>query len=245
MNSASILWLRQDLRLHDQPALLAAAEEGPSVPVYILDETTGVWKIGGAQRWWLHHSLSALQEGLARLGSRLIIRRGGSVRELSRLAAELGIRRVHAVRHYEPWWRDAEGRLGAELDLRLHDGDALVPPERVRTGAGSAYKIYTPYWRALQQHLPPAEPLPSPENLQAPDRWPRSEDLENWQLLPTRPNWASAFGDQWSPGETSALDRLRSFTHQLERYSDQRDLPSEEEPVASHLISILVKFPPG
>ena len=215
--------------MHDQPALLAAAAEGAVVPVYILDdESPGAWKIGGAQRWWLHHSLAALHKELVPLGSRLILRRGESVRELSKLAAELGIRRVQATRHYEPWWRDAEKRLGAELDLQLHEGNVVVPPERVSTGAGAAYKIYTPYWRALQEQLPPAEPLPSPEGLHAPDWWPSSDDLESWQLLPTRPNWASAFGEQWAPGEASALERLRYFIDEVERYSDRRDLPSQE-----------------
>jgi deoxyribodipyrimidine photo-lyase len=229
MTAASILWLRQDLRLHDQPALLAAAQEGPVVPVYILDdESPGAWKIGGAQRWWLHHSLAALREGLERLGSRLILRRGESARELSRLAAELGVRRVHATRHYEPWWREAEQRVGAGLDLQLHGGNVLVPPERVRSGAGTPYKIYTPYWRALQEQLPPAEPLPPPESLQAPDRWPDSEALETWRLLPTKPNWASAFGEEWKPGEVSALERLRSFADEVELYSGRRDLPSQE-----------------
>jgi deoxyribodipyrimidine photo-lyase len=229
MKAASILWLRQDLRLHDQPALLAAAQEGAVVPVYILDdESPGAWKIGGAQRWWLHHSLLALQEGLAQLGSRLVLRRGETGRELSRLAAELGIRRLHATRHYEPWWREAEQRVEAELDLQLHDGNVLVPPERVRTGAGTAYKIYTPYWRALQEQLPPVEPLASPESLRAPDRWPDSEALETWQLLPTRPDWASAFGEEWNPGEASALERLRRFVDEVELYSDRRDLPGVE-----------------
>jgi deoxyribodipyrimidine photo-lyase len=229
MAATSILWLRQDLRLHDQPALLAAAREGAVVPVYILDdERPGAWKIGGAQRWWLHQSLLALREGLERLGSRLILRRGESARELSRLAAELNIRRVHATHHYEPWWRKAERRVGAELDLQLHGGNVLVPPEGVRTGAGTAYKIYTPYWRALQEQLPPPEPMPPPEGLQAPEKWPEREELESWQLLPTKPNWASAFGDEWIPGEATALERLRSFIGEAERYSDRRDLPSQE-----------------
>jgi deoxyribodipyrimidine photo-lyase len=229
MTAVSILWLRQDLRLHDQPALLAAAQEGAVVPVYVLDdESPGAWKIGGAQRWWLHHSLTALREGLERLGSRLILRRGESARELSRLAADLGVRRIYATRHYEPWWREAEKRVGSELDLQLHGGNVLVPPERVRTGAGTPYKIYTPYWRALQEQLPPAEPAGAPESLQAPARWPDSDALETWQLLPTRPDWASAFGEEWKPGEASALERLRSFVDEVERYSDRRDLPSEE-----------------
>lgn len=225
----SIVWLRQDLRTHDQPALFAAAQEGPVVPVYILDDRTpGRWKMGGAQRWWLHHSLTALRETLEKLGSGLTLLRGETLQVLERLAAEIGTRRIHATQHYEPWWRDAERRVAAEFELVLHPGNVLVPPEQVRSGAGSPYKIYTPYWRAMKEQLPPGDPLPEPERLQAPERWPGDDDLKSWQLLPHRPNWAAGFGDEWTPGEAAALDRLHAFTERARYYAEQRDLPSEE-----------------
>ncbi|WP_031441207.1 deoxyribodipyrimidine photo-lyase, partial [Sphingomonas sp. FUKUSWIS1] len=77
MTTPVLLWLRQDLRLHDHPALVAATQEGPVIPVYILDDDApGDWAIGGAQRWWLHHSLEAFAKSLDKKGSRLILRRG-------------------------------------------------------------------------------------------------------------------------------------------------------------------------
>ena len=83
-----LLWFRQDLRLHDQPALVAAMRDGPVIPVYILDdETPGDWRIGGAQRWWLHDSLVRLAAALEAKGSRLILRRGRSATVLRDLLA--------------------------------------------------------------------------------------------------------------------------------------------------------------
>ena len=74
---ACLLWLRQDLRISDHPALAAAIAEGGVVPVYILDdERPGDWRIGAAQRWWLHHSLEALGQSYAKRGSALVLRRG-------------------------------------------------------------------------------------------------------------------------------------------------------------------------
>ncbi|HEX8626078.1 MAG TPA: deoxyribodipyrimidine photo-lyase [Allosphingosinicella sp.] len=229
MAAPSIVWLRQDLRLDDQPALAAAAIEGAAIPVYVLDdETPGRWKIGGAQRWWLHHSLRQLDRSLQARGSRLILRRGRAEAELARLAEEAGAGRIHATRHYEPWWREAEGKVARSLNLVLHSGSLLVPPEQVRTGAGSPYKIYTPYWRALQAQLPPPQPVAPPGRLRAPERWPQSEDLDSWHLLPARPNWASAFGDEWRPGEAAALDRLSDFSARAGDYAGARDRPGEE-----------------
>ena len=94
-----LLWLRQDLRLHDQPALIAAVADGAVIPVYVLDdESAGEWRIGGGQRWWLHGSLTSLDKGLRALGSRLILRRGPVVEVLHALMAETGAARVHAIR---------------------------------------------------------------------------------------------------------------------------------------------------
>jgi deoxyribodipyrimidine photo-lyase len=229
MATPTIVWFRQDLRVEDQPALLAAAAEGPIIAVYVLDdESPGTWKVGGAQRWWLHHSLASLRGTLKRLGSRLILRRGQSVHELERIANELGTGRVHAVRHYEPWWRRAEEKAGAHLELVLHHGDVLVPPDQVQTAGGAPFKIYTPYWRALQEHLPPSLPRPAPKEIQVPSKWPESDELDSWALLPTQPNWAAGFTSQWAPGEDAALERFRRFACASADYQLRRDLPSDD-----------------
>ena len=68
----SIVWFRDDLRATDNPALRAAAEDGAAVALYVLDEESpGIRPLGGASRWWLHHSLLALREDLAALGARV------------------------------------------------------------------------------------------------------------------------------------------------------------------------------
>jgi deoxyribodipyrimidine photo-lyase len=228
MAEPSILWLRQDLRLADQAALAAAAEQGPVITVYILDDRSpGRWAIGGAQLWWLHHSLAALDAELRVLGSRLILRRGEVSAELAAIAAEAGAGRVHALRHYEPWWVAAEARVAERLDLQLHDGNQLAPPAQVVNGSGTPYRIYSPFFRALQQHLPPPEPLPVPDRIAAPDRWPHGEALESLEL-PTRPNWAAEFPSVWTPGEAGARAQLDRFLPDVAAYLDRRNLPSEE-----------------
>ena len=77
MSDISIYWFRDDLRLSDLPGLKAAAEAGPVIPVYILDNELGEkWRLGGASRWWLHQSLAALRAALAAQGVELILRAG-------------------------------------------------------------------------------------------------------------------------------------------------------------------------
>ena len=138
--AGSILWFRQDLRLFDQPAVRAAAQQGPVLPVYVLDdETPGDWGIGRAQRWWLHHSLASLAADLKAKGAPLLLLRGKADEVLARLANETGLTRIHALAHYEPLWQAAEARLAAQLELVLHEGVALAPPHRVTTRSGGRW----------------------------------------------------------------------------------------------------------
>jgi deoxyribodipyrimidine photo-lyase len=228
MTAPVILWLRQDLRLSDQPALVAACHDGPVIPVYVLDdEAPGDHAIGGAGRWWLHHSLAALDEALREKGSRLILRRGQSAEVLAALARETGVTRIHAIHHYEPWWLEAEREIGAAVELFLHDGNQLAPPGSVTTGAGQPFKIYTPFWRALSEHMPPDHPVRAPTAIPHPARWPRSDALDAWALLPTRPDWATGFAD-WTPGEAGAHARLDQFVGEAAGYAETRNLPAQE-----------------
>ncbi|MDB5677838.1 deoxyribodipyrimidine photo-lyase [Sphingomonas bacterium] len=227
MPAPVIVWLRRDLRLADQPALAAAIGQGPVVPVYILDdETPKHRKMGAASRWWLHHSLESLDRDLRVCGSRLILRRGPCDEELAKVATEIGAHTVHAIRHYEPWWRNAERAVAKRLDLVCHDGNYLAPPGSVTSGSGAPYKIFTPFWRALRDVMPPQHSLEAPVQIGAPSKWPASDKLEQWDLLPSKPNWAAAFAKEWTPGEMGAHERLDDFVAEASRYDETRNLPS-------------------
>jgi len=229
MNVPVIVWLRRDLRLSDQPAIAAAALKGPVIPVYVLDDETPRHRaMGGASRWWLHHSLAGLDAQLREKGSRLVLRRGRSDEVLAKLADETGAAEIHALHHYEPWWRNAEKALAGQVKLCLHHGNYLAPAGAVTTGSGGLYKIYTPFWRALRERLPPPEPVRRPQAIHAPESWPRSDSLEDWNLLPQKPDWAGGMRDMWQPGEEGAKQRLRAFVEEASAYEAQRNLPSVE-----------------
>jgi deoxyribodipyrimidine photo-lyase len=216
------------LRLADQAALAAAAATGaPVIPIFILDDDTPKHRrMGAASRWWLHHSLKSLDATLRKIGSRLILRRGNAVEILSALATETGASAVHCIRHYEPWWRNAEKALAAVVNLVRHDGNYLMPMGSVKTGSGGDFKIYTPFWRALSAHMPPPAPLPAPGAINAPDVWPISDALESLCLLPTKPDWAGGMRDMWTPGEAGAHVRLSDFTDKAAHYDERRNFPS-------------------
>ncbi|HEY6869713.1 MAG TPA: deoxyribodipyrimidine photo-lyase, partial [Novosphingobium sp.] len=227
MSSPVIVWLRRDLRLADQAAFRAAAAQGPVIPVYVLDDEVAQHRrMGAAARWWLHHSLASLDADLRALGSRLILRRGRCHEELAAIRRETGARTVHALHHYEPWWRNAERAVAQQFDLRCHHGNYLAPPGSVTSGSGGPYRIYTPFWRALQQRMPPPAPLPAPERLEAPPFWPASDRLDGWDLLPVRPDWAGGLRETWQPGTSGARVRLARFVERVGAYAERRNLPA-------------------
>jgi deoxyribodipyrimidine photo-lyase len=233
--SPAIVWLRDDLRIADNPALVAAVEHGgPVVVLYLLDEESeGIRALGGASRWWLHHSLVSLAHDLGQLGVSLTLRRGPAATELPALVAEVDAGAVYWNRRYGLAARD----IDAALKTALHDegieahsfqGSLMFEPWTVQTGSGEPFKVFTPFWRACLSRPEPREPLPAPERLAAPDVAPGSDALDSWQLLPTRPDWAGGLRDAWTPGEPAALDALEEFaTGHLADYG-QRDFPSQE-----------------
>ncbi len=230
MAAPQIVWFRQDLRLADQPALAAAARAGPVLAVYVRDEVSpGVRPMGGASRWWLHHSLAALDASLRALGGALLLRSGPAAEVLGRLLEETGAEAIHATAHSEPWWQAIEARLRPRL--RLVGATRMLAPGTVRTGAGLPFRVFTPFWRASLRHLPPPPPLPVPRDLAfAPLA--HGERLEDWGLLPRAPDWSRGFA-AWQPGEAGAHAALAAFLPRAAAYGARRDFPSE--PATSRL----------
>ena len=217
MPSPSIVWLRDDLRLADNPALTAAAERGgPVVLVYVLDEvSTGVRPLGSASKWWLHHSLAAL-------GEQLVVRRGAAEELIPALVAEVGAGAVFWNRRYGAS-REIDARLKARLregglDARSFQANLLVEPWTLTTGSGGPYRVFTPFWKAARE-LQFRGPLPVPEV-----EW-MSAPSDEVDLLP-HPDWAAGLRESWTPGEAGAHAQLEGFVE--ERLADyhRRDEPA-------------------
>ncbi|RPF70528.1 cryptochrome/photolyase family protein [Aurantiacibacter spongiae] len=228
MAKPQIVWLRRDLRLRDQAAFCAAADAGPVIPVYVLDdETPGNRKLGGAARWWLHHSLKSLDDDLGRHHSKLVLRRGRAADILAELVAQTGAGAVHGIHHYEPWWREAERDLAERTELHLYHGNYLMPPGKVTTGAGDPYKIFTPFKNAMFDRIHGFDVLEEP-SLTNPDDWPESDRLDDLNLLPSTPDWSGGIGEAWTPGTNAAIARFEDFLDKVSDYEDDRNLPSED-----------------
>jgi deoxyribodipyrimidine photo-lyase len=235
MAPPNLLWFRQDLRLTDNPALRAAEAAGPVIPVYILDDLSpGPWTMGGASRWWLHHSLTALETSLQEKGSRLILRCGNAAEEIEKLVHETGATSVFWNRCYEPYAvkrdRDLKASLKAQgVAATSFNAALLFEPHEIVNRSGEPFKVFSPFWRACRAKGDPPAPTPAPKIIPSPQSWPHSDTLPDLKLLSTRPDWAGGLRDNWTPGEGGAQTRLRDFLHEtMEDYAGARDVPGLE-----------------
>jgi len=225
--TTALVWLRDDLRVADNPALTAALASAERVAVlYVLDdESLEIRPLGAASRWWLHHSLRSLAQTIAGLGGQLILRRGAARDVVPAVVAEVGATSVHWSRRFGAA-RAIDSDLKATLPAaHSHNGTLLHEPWSLQTGGGTPFKVFTPFWKAYRAGEPPRDPLPTPAaipGVEAP-----SDSLESWDLLPAIP-WDRDFPNVWSPGEAGAQARLDRFVeHGLAMYH-RRDEPGVE-----------------
>jgi deoxyribodipyrimidine photo-lyase len=226
----TIVWFRLDLRLRDNPALDAAVKRGgPVIPVFIwAPDEEGDWPPGAASRWWLHQSLQSLDARLRAAGSRLILRRGPSLETLRQLMVETGADKVHWNRRYEPALVARDAVVKGTLPSESFNSALLFEPWDIKTGGGTAYQVFTPFWKACVARQ---DTILSPTGLakfSSPSTWPVSLKLADLALEDSV-DWAAGFREVWAPGEDGAQDQLKRFLDRaLNDYPTGRDRPDVE-----------------
>lgn len=163
--SVTILWLRRDLRLADHPALIAAAEHaqksgGTLLPIFIWESDLIRGPRSSTNRtWFLRESLAELTGELAARGSTLLELQGPATTAFPALVTELraagiGTGSIDAfiTRDHTPYAlaRDravADALIPLNVSLHATRGLVVVEPDELLTGGGTAYGVYTPYFR--------------------------------------------------------------------------------------------------
>ena len=229
----ALFWFRDDLRLADNPGLAAACASGrPVVLLFVLDvETREPRALGGASKWWLDKSLRSLAERIVSKGGRLVLRRGAAETVVASVVKESGAEAVFWNRRYTPA-RKIDERIKAALKadgvaVESFNGSLLAEPFAVKTGSGGDFKVFTPFWKALQLQIAIGAAAPEPREISAGPKL-KSDDIDDWALHPTKPDWSGGIGEMWTPGEIGARKRLRDFLKSADGYATGRDRPDEE-----------------
>ena len=230
-SSPIIVWFRRDLRVADNPALFEAAKTGrPLICLYIF-ETDRVRPLGGASLWWLHHSLSALAKDLSKIGAKLILRKGAAGETLNDIIDASGARALYWNRRYDKPARDRDASIKAQLseaglEVKSYRANLLSKPWTVKTKTDNYYKVFTPYWRAAQDRLDTSDPIAAPKSVKTFEGDIKSEALEDWNLLPSAPDWAAKMAPHWTIGSAGAAKALADFVDgPVSDYSEARNRP--------------------
>lgn len=228
--SLSILWFRQDLRLTDNPALVAASQSDAVLPIYIVDtKNSGDYALGEASQCWLHHSLTSLNESL---GKKLSVYRGDPAVILKKLCKNFDVSSVFWNRCYEPWriQRDSAIKkqlLEADIHVESFNASLLWEPWSIQKKDGTHYKVFTPFYRkGCLQAEPPRPPMKQPSNVVY-KHDSNALKLADLKLLPSK-NWHENLCDQWNIGEDGARKQLQNFVKNgLNHYKDGRNFPAK------------------
>ncbi|MCB1783434.1 MAG: deoxyribodipyrimidine photo-lyase [Alphaproteobacteria bacterium] len=229
----AILWFRKDLRLSDNPALYQAITQGYAIlPIYIHDgNAPGEWPPGGASKWWLHHSLTALNHSL---NENLCTFSGDAQEIMTRLVKQINADAVFWNRATTPW-QEAQDKSVEKLmdkmgiECQTYNASLLREPPDLLKDDGTPYRVFTPFFRAgylnrdepnMHQNAPDHIPFaPRPEACQP---------LSALGLLPKIP-WYKEMKTQWQPGEDGAQKRLKAFLKTgLKGYAELRNRPDME-----------------
>ena len=230
MQKNVVVWFRQDLRLHDNPALHEAVKQGNVLPVFIFDGSVKDPQLGAASKWWLSQSLKKLNE---KLSGCLNTYKGNAEKVLTTLVKKYDVTHLFFNACYEPGRREQDAHIVRELEklgveVAVSHGSLLWAPEDVLKEDGTPYKVFTPFYKNALANAPkPRSPLPEPEEFDA-IKATDSVEIKNLELLDSK--HPVNFSKFWQPGEDAALKKLAQFIeHGLDGYAEGRDFADRDQ----------------
>lgn len=159
MNKIAIVWLRRDLRLHDNAALYHALKSPyPVLPLFIFDKSI-LHKLedrDDARVTFIHQTLTALEQELQKLNSSLLVEYNTPVEAWTTLLNKYQVAEVYTNHDYEPYAIERDDRIKELLKaqgIRFHTfkDQCIFEKNEVVKDDGKPYTVFTPYskkWKA-------------------------------------------------------------------------------------------------
>ncbi|WP_029510175.1 DASH family cryptochrome [Marinilabilia salmonicolor] len=232
-NSPIIYWFRNDLRIHDNPALTMALSEGnPVIPIFIADN---IWfetshpelnfpRTGLFRKQFLAESLADLDKTLKKFDRTLYIFKGDTAKILKKLVAHTKSSKIVAQREIADEEATIEQRVSRDMHLELHWGSMLYQPDQIDFPVEKSPFYYTRFKnKVLSQAFTPS-PMHSPAK----------KELQLLSKISLPPDLTKLNPDEWliskkgtffHGGETNALQRMEEYFNSggAAHYSETRN----------------------
>lgn len=228
----SIVWFVQDLRLSDNPAVVEAAHLGEVLPVYIFDDCDdSKFKMGGASKIWLHHSLNSLNDSL---NKNLNVYFGKTLDIILYLLEKYEVGTVFCNACYEPWnikrqndvWQLCEKK---SIKYKMFNSSYLWSPHQVLKSDAEYYKVFTAYKNKSYQSIP-RQTIKCSVNIKAILDSENKTSVSSLCLIPTEKEWHNKILSSWEVGELEAKKKLHNFIEKnIFGYKDGRDYPVKNQ----------------
>ena len=228
--SPNIVWIRNDLRLNDNPALYHAAKQGSVIPVFIWAPHEEDKSPGAATKVWLNASLRSFQKDLYKLGVRLLFAKGNSLDVLKDLINRSNAEAVFWNERYEPKIHERDQQIKNELlsilDVQTYNGNYFLSPGTVKNSSGSPFKVFTPFWKNCLSKLDFNKITPKPKLLRSANDKLVYNSLEDLNLT-GKAKWEEKIALSWNQSEADSHEILTSFLRKShDDYNVNRNLPS-------------------
>ncbi|WP_234408895.1 deoxyribodipyrimidine photo-lyase [Marinilabilia salmonicolor] len=240
-NSPIIYWFRNDLRIHDNPALTMALSEGnPVIPIFIADN---IWfetshpelnfpRTGLFRKQFLAESLADLDKTLKKFDRTLYIFKGDTAKILKKLVAHTKSSKIVAQREIADEEATIEQRVSRDMHLELHWGSMLYQPDQIDFPVEKSPFYYTRFKnKVLSQAFTPS-PMHSPAK----------KELQLLSKISLPPDLTKLNPDEWliskkgtffHGGETNALQRMEEYFNSGGAATIQRHEISLKEPTSA------------
>jgi deoxyribodipyrimidine photo-lyase len=223
----ALLWLGDDLRIDDNPALNHALDAESCVAIYIHDNDQD-WPITGAAAWWLDNSLQQHKQALEKQGITLVQLTGETLKCFESLHRSYAFDTIFTCRAYSPAARKMQKHVhswatGQGLSFNRFTGSLLFEPEHIRTQKGDPFRVFTPFYRncRTQSFRPPAVATKTSKTAM------KVTTPKTLRYAYQSQNWQKSIAAHWQPGETSAHRALHiAIAQVVEHYAETRDQPA-------------------
>ena len=231
MTKKAIVWIREDLRIDNNPALSYASKNHEIVSAVYIYNKKYFDKKREAQKWWLSKSLEFFKKDLEKFNISLEIMAGEEIEIFSKIKKEDDIS-VYWNKVYEP---DVIERGKKIRDLFIKNkvnhkyfkGNILIEFQNVTKNDGTPFKVFTPFWKnAEKKYLEQVPSKASKIKKLEKKRILMKKTIDPKDILPKK-NWYKKFENYWEPSENEAKKfLLKLIKDKIENYGEFRDYPS-------------------